>query len=84
MRPGEIVAGSGPVPVASPSRRERLPVRNTGRFAAYLGSHFDLARASTALQFDRGAATGARIDQPSGATIRIAAEETIELDVIWD
>jgi urease beta subunit len=51
---------------------------------AYLGSHFDLSRASAALEFDRRAATGARIDQPSGATIRIAAGETIELDLIWD
>jgi urease beta subunit len=84
VRPGELVAGSGPVPAASPSRRERVPVRNKGRFVAYLGSHFDLSRASAALEFDRRAATGARIDLRSGATIRIAAGETIELDLIWD
>ncbi len=82
--PGELVPGEGATPVASPSGRAQVTVRNGGRFPAYLGSHCDLARASSSLEFDRVPLRGARPDLPAGATIRIAAGETAQIDVIWD
>ena len=84
MRPGEIVVADAPTPQASAVRRSQTSVRNTGRFTAYIGSHFDLARASGELELDRVALAGARPDLPAGSTLRVPAGETVELAVIWD
>ncbi|MGI9658982.1 MAG: urease subunit beta [Gaiellaceae bacterium] len=84
MRPGELVPGPGPAPQATPAKAARVTMRNSGKFPIYLGSHFDLVRASALLEFDRASVDGARLGLPAGATARIAAGETVELDVVWD
>lgn len=84
MRPGEIVTASGPVPVSTAARRRRVTMRNAGRLPVYIGSHFGLARLSESLELDRSGLEGARPDLPAGATVRIEAGATVELDVIWD
>jgi urease subunit beta len=83
MKPGELIPGDGPPPSAAATRRATARVRNTGRFPAYLGSHYPLARVSTALELDRDALAGARADLPSGATVRIDPGVEIELPVVW-
>ena len=83
MRPGEVVPGDGPVPRAEPSRRGTVRIRNTGRFPAFVGSHFPLVRASAALAFDRGGLEGARLALPAGASARIDPGEERELEVVW-
>ena len=83
MKPGELIPGDGPIPSAPATRRATARVRNTGRFPAYLGSHFPHARASNALELDRDALAGARADLPSGATVRIDPGVEIELPVVW-
>ena len=83
MKPGELIPGDGPLPSAPASRRATARVRNTGRFPAYVGSHFPLARVSAALELDRDALAGARADLPAGATVRIDPGAEIELPVVW-
>jgi urease beta subunit len=83
VRPGELIPGEGPVPAASAKRRATVRVRNTGRFPAFLGSHFPVARASTALEFPRDGLEGARPALPAGATVRIDPGAEIELEVLW-
>jgi urease subunit beta len=83
MRPGEILPGDGPVPRSSASRRAKLIIRNTGRFPAYLSSHFPLAWASAALEFPRQGIEGARLDLPAGASVRFDPGEELEVDVLW-
>jgi urease subunit beta len=83
MRPGEVIPGEGPVPGPAVTRRGTLRVRNTGRFTAYVGSHYPLERLSAALELDRDAARGARPDLPAGASARIDAGAEIELPVVW-
>ena len=58
LKPGELIPGDGPVPSAPASRRATVRIRNTGRFPAYIGSHFPLARASAALEFPRDGLDG--------------------------
>jgi urease subunit gamma/beta len=82
VRPGELIPGDGPTPRAE-GRRGRIAVTNSGRFDAYLTSHFPLARASAALGFERAEVEGARLDLPAGASVRLPAGETTELDVTW-
>jgi len=83
VRPGELIPGDGPVPQAE-GRRARLAVTNTGRFDAYLTSHFPLVRASAALRFERDGLEGARLALPAGASVAIPAGTTQELEITWD
>jgi urease beta subunit len=83
MRPGEILPGEGPAPAAPGGRRGSLTVRNTGRFPAYLSSHFPLQWASAALEFPRDGLEGARLALPAGASVRIPPGEQVEVDVVW-
>jgi urease beta subunit len=83
MRPGELFPGEGPVPSAPAVRRGTVRIRNAGRFPAFIGSHFPLARASGSLEFPREGLEGARLDLPAGATARIDPGEEVELEVLW-
>ena len=83
MRPGEILPGEGPTPVAPASRRATLTIRNAGRFPAYLSSHFPLPWASAALEFPREGLEGARLDLPAGASVRIPPGDEVEVEVLW-
>jgi urease beta subunit len=83
MRPGEVVPGEGAVPAAAVRRRATLRIRNSGRFPAYVGSHFPLVLASAALEFPRDGLDGARLDLPAGATARIEAGAEVELPIVW-
>ena len=83
MRPGEILPGEGAVPAAPVRQRATIRIRNTGRFPAYVGSHFPLVLASSALDFPREGLEGARLDLPAGATARIDPGGEVELSVVW-
>jgi urease beta subunit len=83
MRPGEVIPGEGPVPVASARRRATVQIVNRGRFPAFLGSHFPLALASRKLELPRDELEGARLALPAGATIRIGPGEELEVNVLW-
>jgi urease beta subunit len=83
MRPGELIPGDGPAPTAPAGRRGTARVRNTGRFPAYVGSHFPLSRLSAALELDRDSLAGARADLPAGATVRIDPGAELEFPVVW-
>jgi urease beta subunit len=84
MKPGEIVPGDGPAPAPLARRRATIRIRNSGRFPAYVGSHFPLVIASASLEFPRTGLEGARLDLPAGATARIAPGEAVELSVVWN
>jgi urease beta subunit len=83
VRPGELIPGDGPTPAAS-GRTGSVSVTNTGRFDAFLTSHFPLARASAALEFGREGLEGARPNLPAGGSVQIPAGQTVELELIWD
>jgi urease beta subunit len=83
VRPGELIPGDGPTPAAE-GRSRRIEVTNSGRFDAYLTSHFPLARASAALEFDRDGLEGARLKLPAGASLQIPPGATRQLEVTWD
>lgn len=83
MRPGEILPAPEPAPRPAFERRQPVRIRNSGRHVAYVGSHFPLVEASTALDFDRSGLEGATLDLPSGATARIDPGAEVELTAIW-
>ena len=83
MRPGEVIAGDGPVPAAQPRRVATLRIANRGRFPASLSSHLPLDWASPTLEFPREALAGARLLLPAGASVRIEPGAEIEVEVMW-
>ncbi len=74
--PGGYRLASGDIELAPGRRRLELDVTNTGDRPIQVGSHFAIAQANPALQLDRAAARGMRLDIASGAAVRFEAGET--------
>jgi urease subunit beta len=68
--PGEIVHGEGDIEINAGSQRLSLDVVNTGDRPVQVGSHVHLPQANAALDFDRDAAHGHRLDIPAGTAVR--------------
>ena len=81
MIPGEWLLGDEPIEINAGRRRLRLSVRNTGDRPIQVGSHFHFFEVNRALDFDRPATVGMRLDVPSGQSIRFEAgsERDVEL-----
>jgi urease subunit beta len=68
--PGEVIAGEGPLELNAGRERIELVVENGGDRPVQVGSHYHLAQANPALNFDRVAARGMRLDIPAGTSVR--------------
>lgn len=68
--PGEILYGDGDVEFNAGAQRLTLEVVNTGDRPVQVGSHVHFPQANSALDFDRAAAHGHRLDVPAGTAIR--------------
>ncbi len=81
MIPGEYLIDDGEHRL-NPSRpRLTLMVANSGDRPIQVGSHYHFAETNAALQFDRGAARGMRLDIASGTAVRFepGQERTVTL-----
>lgn len=70
MIPGEIAYGDGDIEINPGAPRTTLDVVNTGDRPIQVGSHVHLPQANAALDFDRDAAHGRRLDIPAGTAVR--------------
>ena len=70
MIPGEVLVGADAVPLNADRPAITLLVVNTGDRPVQVGSHYHFAQANPALDFDRGAAHGHRLDIPAGTAVR--------------
>ena len=71
--PGALRVASGSIELnadRAPEERITLVIENTGDRPVQIGSHLHLPDANAALQFDRSAAHGFRLDVPSGTSQR--------------
>ncbi|MGE3317348.1 MAG: urease subunit beta [Planctomycetaceae bacterium] len=80
--PGEILTPAGEIELNAGRRRARLMVTNTGDRGVQIGSHFHFFEANKALDFDRAAAFGMRLDCPSGTAVRFEPGESREVDLV--
>lgn len=79
--PGELFT-DGPDHVLNPGRRTlTVVVQNTGDRPIQVGSHYHFAETNLALQFDREAARGMRLNIASGTAVRFepGQQRTVEL-----
>ncbi|MDT5006366.1 MAG: urease subunit beta [Mycobacterium sp.] len=68
--PGEIIYGDGEIAINADAQRLAMDVVNTGDRPVQVGSHVHLPQANAALEFDRAAAHGHRLDIPAGTAVR--------------
>ena len=66
VRPGTVTINAD----RTDAERLTLVIVNTGDRPVQIGSHLHLPDSNTALDFDRGAAHGFRLDIPSGTSVR--------------
>ena len=81
MIPGELFTDAGDH-VLNPGRRTHtVVVRNTADRPIQVGSHYHFAETNGALQFDRDAARGMRLNIASGTAVRFepGQQRTVEL-----
>jgi len=82
MIPGEWLLSEEPIEINAGRRALRLSVRNTGDRPIQVGSHFHFYEVNRALEFDREAALGMRLDVPSGQSIRFEAGDERDVDLV--
>ena len=70
MIPGEIQFGEGDIVLNEGAERLEFDVVNNGDRPVQVGSHVHLPQANAALEFDRAAAHGHRLDIPAGTAVR--------------
>jgi len=76
MIPGEIIVADGDIVFNEDLPRTELEVANTGDRPIQVGSHYHFAETNGALQFDRGAALGQRLDITAGTAVRFEPGQT--------
>jgi urease subunit gamma/beta len=69
-QPGEIRAGEGEVELNAGREKTTITVQNTGDRPIQIGSHYHFFETNKALDFDRAAAFGFRLDIPAGTAVR--------------
>jgi urease subunit beta len=82
MIPGEIEAAEGDVVLNDGREAVVLMVANTGDRPVQVGSHFHFAEANAALDFDRDAARGRRLDIAAGTAVRFEPGQRREVALV--
>ncbi len=81
MTPGEIITDAGEHLLNTGRRTLTVVVRNTADRPVQVGSHYHFAETNAALDFDRSAARGMRLNIASGTAVRFepGQQRTVEL-----
>tara|TARA_R110002073_G_scaffold23323_1_gene79880 strand:+ start:128 stop:433 length:306 start_codon:yes stop_codon:yes gene_type:complete len=82
MIPGELIPGTGDIILNQDATAITLMVANTGDRPVQLGSHYHFAETNAALDFDRDAARGMRLDIASGTAVRFEPGQRREVSLI--
>jgi len=82
MIPGEILAAAGEIVLNKGTEAVSLKVANTGDRPIQVGSHYHFAETNAALDFDRNAALGYRLDIPAGTAVRFEPGQSREVSLI--
>ncbi|OUX72317.1 MAG: urease subunit beta [Synechococcus sp. TMED90] len=80
--PGELLPEPGEIELNAGRPVTTVSVSNSGDRPVQVGSHFHFAEANAALQFDRAAARGHRLDIPAGTAIRFEPGDSRDVNLI--
>ncbi|WP_322894061.1 MULTISPECIES: urease subunit beta [unclassified Yoonia] len=82
MKPGEVIVAEGDITLNAGAEVLTLQVANTGDRPVQVGSHFHFAEANPALDFDRTAARGMRLDIAAGTAVRFEPGQRRDVSLI--
>ncbi|WP_299831100.1 urease subunit beta [uncultured Roseobacter sp.] len=82
MSPGEVMTASGEIVLNAGAEAITLMVANTGDRPVQVGSHYHFAESNDALEFDRDAARGCRLDIAAGTAVRFEPGQRREVQLI--
>ncbi|PJE32570.1 Urease subunit beta 1 [Pseudooceanicola marinus] len=82
MIPGELLPAEGSLTLNDGIQSVALMVANTGDRPVQVGSHYHFAEANPALDFDRAAAHGLRLDIAAGTAVRFEPGQRREVQLI--
>ena len=82
MKPGEIMPAGGTITLNKGRETVTLAVSNTGDRPIQVGSHYHFFEANEALDFDRAAARGFRLDIPAGTAVRFEPGQKREVNLV--
>ena len=82
MIPGEVITVPGDLELNAGAKPLTLHVANTGDRPIQVGSHYHFAETNPALDFDRGAARGMRLDIAAGTAVRFEPGQAREVTLI--
>jgi urease subunit gamma/beta len=70
LEPGAVLAAEGEIELCAGRPRTMLEVVNTGDRPIQIGSHYHFFEVNKALEFNRAATFGMRLDIPAGTAVR--------------
>ncbi|HEY5828979.1 MAG: urease subunit beta [Hyphomicrobiaceae bacterium] len=82
MVPGEIITAPGEIEINAGRSAITVMVANTGDRPIQVGSHYHFAETNPALQFDRNAARGHRLDIAAGTAVRFEPGQSREVRLV--
>lgn len=82
MIPGEVFPAEGRLVLNEGSDVVTLNVANTGDRPVQVGSHYHFAETNPALDFDRDAARGMRLDIAAGTAVRFEPGQRRDVQLI--
>ena len=82
MIPGELFPASGMLTLNEGAQSQTLMVANTGDRPVQVGSHYHFGEANAALEFDRTAARGMRLDIAAGTAVRFEPGQRREVQLV--
>jgi len=81
MVPGKYFRETAPIVANKNRQTTRVLVSNTGDRPVQVGSHYHFFETNRALEFDRGAAFGMRLNIPAGTAVRFEPGEQKEVEL---
>lgn len=82
MIPGELFPATGDLELNAGRQTVQLSVANTGDRPIQVGSHFHFFEVNRALECDRAAARGMRLNIPAGTAVRFEPGDTKEVELV--
>ena len=81
FEPGEIVSEEGEIELNAGREKRAVRVVNTGDRPVQIGSHYHFFEVNRALEFDRAAAFGMRLDIAAGTAVRFEPGQEREVEL---
>ncbi|MBD3620275.1 MAG: urease subunit beta [Chromatiales bacterium] len=82
MIPGELLPADGEIELNAGRDTCRLTVANTGDRPIQVGSHYHFYETNPALEFEREAARGFRLNIPAGTAVRFEPGQSREVELV--